>query len=238
MPSEYRFILRVVLTGLITSLLGCAAPEKSKLEAAPSPVTVAEKQEKLAMLPPPDLDNAQQTVQRIFKGSVAIDVSRQPSFLAGDFNGDLSQDLAVIVKPVSGKVAQLNEEYPAWLLRDPFHPTEPGMPPLRVEENELLLAIVHGFGADGWKDPQATQTFLLKNAVGAEIEVQSAKAVVAARSGKALPTIHGDLISEVIRNSAGYLYFEGPTYSWYDPKTYNPAPQARVVHSRPPQMQR
>ena len=238
MSHKFRLIMGMMVTGFIFSMLSCAAPEKSKVEAVPSPVTVEDKQKQLATLPPPDLENAQATVKRIFKGSVAVESSSQPSFLAGDFNGDLSQDLAVVVKPVPGRLADLNEEFPAWLLRDPFIPTEPGTPPLKVEDNEMLLAIIHGFGADGWKDPQATQTFLLKNAVGAQMGVQSAKSLIAASSGKAIPGFHGDLITEVLRDRQGYLYYSVPTYSWYDPKTYKPENQIRMVHGGSPAAKR
>ena len=49
-----------------------------------------------------------------------IDSSQRPAFVAGDFNGDLSEDIAVVLKPTPEKIADLNEEYPAWMLRDPF----------------------------------------------------------------------------------------------------------------------
>ena len=37
---------------------------------------------------------------------------------------------------------------------------------LRIEKDEVLLAVIHGYGANDWRDPQATQTFVLKNVVG------------------------------------------------------------------------
>ena len=80
---------------------------------------------------------------------------------------------------------------------------------LRVEENDVLLAVIHGYGANDWRDPQATQTYLLKNAVGSRMEVHTGKEFIAANSKKKLPRVHGDLIGEVLRGSAGYLYFAG-----------------------------
>jgi hypothetical protein len=230
-------ILSTVAMALCATAFACSGPEKPKAEAAPSPVTVEAKQQQLAKVPPPELDQAQQAVKRIFKDSVVVDVSRQPSFIAGDFNGDLSQDLAVILKPASGKSAALNnEELAAWLIRDPFRSSESVTQPLRIEEEEVLLAIIHGYGADGWRDVQATQTFLLKNAVGSGIGLQPAKDFVAANKDKPLPRLQGDLISEVIRGTPGYLYFAGPTYSWFDPKTYKGESLERVVHGRAPAM--
>jgi hypothetical protein len=159
-----------------------------------------------------------------------IDNSRQPNFISGDFNGDLSQDLAVVVKPAPGKIDELNEEYPAWLLKDPFVPNEPGKPPLRVAENETLLAVIHGFEAKGWRDPQATQTYLLKNAVGLSLQANSGKEFSAANSGKKMPQLKGDLIAEVIKGVPGYFYYSGATYAWYDPKTFKGEAETRLVH--------
>ncbi|MCU1265136.1 MAG: hypothetical protein JWM21_1454 [Acidobacteria bacterium] len=232
--TSAHFILEVVGIALCAFAFGCAGPQKTKTEAAPSPVTVEAKQQQMSKLPAPDNEQVQQAIKRIFKDSVTVDGSQQPSFIAGDFNGDLSQDLAVIVKPSSGSLSDINEESPRWMIRDPFHSTEPTAPPLRVAENEILLAIIHGFGAEGWRDPQATQTYLLKNAVGSGLGVQAGKEFMAANTGKTLPRLHGDLISEVIRGTAGYLYFAGPTYSWYDPKTFKGESEVRVVHGRPP----
>lgn len=216
---------------LCAAVFGCSGSGKPKVEAVPSPATVEARQQQMAKLPAPELNQVQEAVKRVFKDSAVVDVSRQPSFLVGDFNGDLSQDLAVIVKPGSGKLAEINEEFPRWILRNPFRPNEPGIP-VRVEEDELLLAIIHGYGSDGWRDAQATQTYLLKNAVGLGMGVQAGKAVMAANTGKAVPRLHGDLLSEVIRGAPGYLYYAAPSYSWYDPKTYKGEPQIQVVHGR------
>jgi hypothetical protein len=236
--SPAHRIMGAVVIAACISAFGCAGPEKPKVEAAPSPATVEAKQQQMAKLPPPDLEQVQQAVKRVFKDSAVVDVSQQPSFVPGDFNGDLSQDLAVIVKPGPGKLAEINEEFPNWILRDLFRPREAGTPPLRVEENEVLLAIIHGFGSDGWRDSQATQTYLLKNAAGTGIGVQTGREFAAANTGKALPGLHGDLISQVIRGTAGYLYYAGATYSWYDPKTFKGEVDGRVVHGRAPAVAR
>ena len=224
--------LSVLLFALSLSAFGCGGSRKPRAEAAPSPTTVAEKQQQLAQLPPPGLNDVHQAVKRVFKDSATIDTSRQPAYLAGDFNGDLSQDVAVIVRPVAGKVADMNEEFPAWILRDPFKPTVPGQPALKVEDSDVLLAIIHGFGDQGWRDSQATQTYLLRNAVGTNIAMQAGKTFVSENAGKPLPRIHGDLIKEVIAGKPGYLYYAGPTYSWYDPKTFKEETQTAVVHGR------
>lgn len=188
----------------------------------------------MAALPAPNLDQIQQAVKRVFKDSALVDNAYKPNFIVGDFNGDLSQDIAVILKPAPGKLAEMNEEFPAWILRDLFTPNETGEKPLRVAGNDVLLAIIHGYGANGWRDSEATQTYLLKNAAGSNLEARPGKEFVAANSNKKLPRVHGDLIGEVLRGKAGYLYYAGATYSWYDPKTFKEEPLRSMVHDRVP----
>ncbi|HEX6732940.1 MAG TPA: hypothetical protein VF074_23165, partial [Pyrinomonadaceae bacterium] len=113
----------------------------------------------------PKLNEVNDALERVFKDSAIIDSGTKPSFVAGDFNGDAIQDLAVAIRPAPGKLAEINQEYPPWLLRDPFLSEIPKTGTLRINDNDLLLAIIHGYGPNDWRDPQATQTFLLKNAV-------------------------------------------------------------------------
>jgi len=150
----------------------------------------------LSKLSTPKLLEVQTAVKRVFKDAAVIDTSRSPNFLAGDFNGDLSQDIVVVLRVAPGKLTEMNEEFPAWILRDLFATNRPGMQRLRVEENDVLLAVFHGYGANDWRDPQATQTYLLKNAVGSRMEVHAGKEFVTANSGKKLPRLHGDLLGE------------------------------------------
>ena len=176
------------------------------------------------------LPEVQEAVRRVFKDSAVIDTTSNPSFFIGDFNGDASQDLAVVVKPAQGKLADMNEEYPAWLLRDPFLSERSERPSLSVEEREVLLAIIHGYGDNDWRDSQATQTFLLKNSVGNNITVQSTKDFLNGHSGRKLPRPQGDLISETVRGTSGYLYYASSNYVWYDPKTFKPKSAVSMVH--------
>jgi hypothetical protein len=104
------------------------------------------------------------------------------------------------------------------------------MPPTRIAEDEPLLAVVHGYGPSGWHDPQATQTFLLKNAVGTGAALEGKNNFLTANRGKKLPRLRGDLIGEVVRGKPGYLYFADATYAWYDPATFVPEPEKRLVH--------
>jgi len=234
----------VVLFAACTFICACTGPEKPKAEVSPqssvaqappqqSPVAQAPPQQ-IAKLPPPDLDQIQQAVKRVFKDSALVDTARKPSYVAGDFNGDLSQDIAVILKPAPGKIADINQELPAWILKDIVTSNEPGKPPVRVAQDDVLLAVIHGYGPEGWRDSQATQTFLLKNAVGSDIAVHPGKEFVAANSDKRLPRVNGDLIGENLRGKPGYLYYAGATYSWYDPKTFKGEAQRAMIHERAP----
>jgi hypothetical protein len=222
-----------VLVAACSFVVGCDDPNQPVIEAPPAaqPAQPAEPIQ-LPKLSPPKLLEVQAAVKRVFKDSAIIDTSRNPNFVAGDFNGDLSQDIVVVLRVAPGKLAEMNEEFPAWILRDPFAPNSRGIRRLRVEENDELLAVIHGYGAHDWRDPQATQTYLLKSAVGSRMEVHGGKAFVAANSGKKLPRVHGDLVGAVLRGSSGYLYYAGESYAWYDPKTFKGEPERRVVHSR------
>lgn len=208
-----------------------APTDQAKQQVASSPPTAQEiPRQKLSPLPPPKLNEVEEAVKRVFRQAALIDSSRKTNFIVGDFNGDSSQDIAVVLKSAPGKVAEMNEEFPRWILKDPFVISRPGMRPLRVAENEVLLAVIHGYGPNGWRDPEATQTYLLKNAVGPDVAAHLKDDVVAKNRGKKLPGFKGDVIGEVLRGNSGYLYYNEATYSWYDPKTFKGEPEKRVVH--------
>ena len=210
---------------------GCSTGSKPKMEAPPAPIAKSEDSAPhVAKLLPPDLHQVQEAVRRVFKEAAIVDSSQQPAFVAGDFNGDLSEDIAVVLKPAPEKISDLNEEYPAWILRDPFGTPEPRSPRLRVSATDVLLAVIHGYGTGGWRDPQATQTYLLKNAAGSAMETHAGKDFLTANQDKKLPALRGDLIGEMLGGKSGYLYYSGATYSWYDPKTFTGEPDPRRGH--------
>ena len=230
--SAHCFKIRLAL--LVASMCfsyGCSTGSKPKVEAPPAPIAkVEEPAPVVAKLPPPELHQVQEAVKRVFKEAAVVDSNQQPAFVAGDFNGDLSEDIAVVLKPAPEKISDLNEEYPAWILRDPIGTTEPRSPRLRVTATDVLLAVIHGYGPEGWRDPQATQTYLLKNAAGSAMQTHAGKEFLTANQGKKLPTLRGDLIGEMLDGKSGYLYYSGSTYSWYDPKTFTGEPDPRRGH--------
>lgn len=244
-----------VIVAASAILFGCSKPPEAKpvaeQDAVPPPTEPASQPTQPIQnpeLPPPTTEDVRKAVERIFKSAVAIDQDRSPGFLVGDFNGDLSQDLAVIVKPGAGKLSDLNQEFPNWIAREPLKDlllpksrvlsvaarssNNPASgQTIRFEQNDVLMAIIHGNGPMGWHDPDATQTHLLRDVVGTKLRTLPLKDAVKAYSGiRPFPTIHGDLIQQTLIGQSGFLHFSGGIYGWYDPKNYSPAPVA--VHSR------
>jgi len=184
----------------------------------------------LTKVPDPKQSEVQAAVKRVFKDAAVVDTNYNPSFLSGDFNGDGSQDLAVILKPA--KLDEMNQELPPWLVRQP-RATKVARAHVPIAKDETFLAVIHGFGANNWRDPDATQTFVLKDVVGQDLKVHSLNEFVSANSGKKLPRPQGDLIGETVGGTAGYLYYAQATYSWYDPKTFDETQTAPGVFHKP-----
>jgi hypothetical protein len=226
-----RFILLLFFSTLALAS-GCSSSKTPVAEQPPTAYHQPQPQQaKTEAVAAPQLTEAEAAVKRIFQDAAVIHPDYKNSFLAGDFNGDLSQDLAVVLKPVPEKLSEMNES-PRWLLRDPRSPYNP-IAPLRIEKDEPLLAVIHGYGAKAWRDPEATQTFLLKNVVGSDLRVLDGKEFIKTNSGKKLPRANGDLIGEKLKGSEGYLYYNAANYSWYDPKTFKGGDTtAGVFHGR------
>src|SRR5262245_54137711 len=75
----------------------------------------------------PDLRPAQPaevvaTVERAFPGVFPGEAVVAHRAVVGDFNGDRSPDLAVPVRALAEKVAEINGELTNWILQDPAEP--------------------------------------------------------------------------------------------------------------------
>ncbi|HSQ24396.1 MAG TPA: hypothetical protein VLN44_08300 [Pyrinomonadaceae bacterium] len=225
---DYFSISLTTVLALSCLMCGCARHEVSTAATA-KPLPADQPTAKVVQPPAPTVAEVNEAVTRVFKNAAALDSKHEPNFLAGDFNGDASQDIAVILQPANGKLAEMNQEFAPWILKDPFaNPNRPA--PLRIVANELLLAIIHGYGPNGWHDVQATQTYLLKNAVGLDVRAFPKSDFAGANQGKKLPRLMGDLIGENLGGRSGYLYFNGAQYSWYDPKIFAGEPEIRLTH--------
>ncbi|MCI0337408.1 MAG: hypothetical protein L0226_07525 [Acidobacteria bacterium] len=241
----------LLATGACILSLSCAQSPQAKREPPPpsgpelAPVS-ATARSRPDLSPPKDgeINNA---VLRVFKNAVIVETNRNPYFTVGDFNGDFSQDLAVVVKPSADKLPEINDELANWILVDPvrmarssrmvtpysqMHADIVKRQRVHVDEGDVLLAVIHGFESKGWRDPWATQTYVLKGAVGDEMKFQMHKQVVEADKKGKLPRIWGDVIAQTIGGQSGFLYYNGAKYAWYDPLTYKPALPARMAHKR------
>lgn len=227
-------LLTISLAGLSLIAACSSSAPKPKAEAPPSAAFQSTPESAAPPLTPPvamapKLPEVQNAIKRVFKDAAVLHSGHNPNFFSGDFNGDASQDLVVILKPVN--LDEMNRQFAPWLVRDPRSnlPTRVRPP---IEKDETLLAVIHGYGNNDWRDPDATQTFVLKNVVGSDMKVQSGKEVVEANSGRKLPRAQGDLIGETIDGTQGYLYYATSNYSWYDPKTFKGNEQPSGVFHR------
>ena len=218
-----------LLTIIVLALCACSSMPKRVAVEQPPPAyqpTPESTPVRIGAPAAPKQSEVQDAIKRVFKDAAVLDPNYNPNFLAGDFNGDASQDIAVIIKPVD--LEKMNHEYSPWLVRAP-RTNRVDRTRLKVTKDEVLLAVIHGYGVNDWRDPEATQTFVLKDVVGSDLKIQSGKEFAAANVGRKLPRPQGDLIGETVQGTQGYLYYAVSTYSWYDPKTFKGAPEPSGV---------
>ena len=214
----------------LTFLCACAKPEEEIAKEAP---TTSEEIKPPAELPPvdesvklpePKNTEIQDSVKRLYKDSVIVDATH---FIVGDFNGDTYQDIAIVVKPTPGKLQDINSEVANWILEDPrkiplpdptkaVQPPPPKPEPVEVNSSDVLIAILHGYGQQGWRSAEAIQTYLLKNAVGNNMKTQIGKEFLTeAKAIKNLPYLRGDIIRQTLDGKQGFLYYTGAKYVWH-----------------------
>jgi hypothetical protein len=175
----------------------------------------------------PAIEELKGVIARIYKDTVTVDTTRENYFVLGDFNGDKSQDIAIVVVSGNRKLSELNSEYANWILEDPISVGElaearskahaaPEPRPTIIRSNDVLLAVVHGFQQEDWRNPKATQTYLLKNAVGDKLETQAGRSIVLeTHQKKSLPVLRGDVIRQTLAARPGFLYWTGARYAWH-----------------------
>src|SRR5689334_14226928 len=140
---------------LALSFCACGSTSKGPVAEAPPPTYQPSPESTPVQLPvanaAPKQSEVQEAIKRVFKDAAVIDTNYNPSFLTGDFNGDGSQDIAVVVKPV--KLDEMNQELSPWLVRQPrTNKVDRARAP--ITKNDTLLAVIHGYGANHWRDPE------------------------------------------------------------------------------------
>ena len=239
----------VVVASVI--LFGCTKPHKQTAEATPQSqaaqptalATEASKPEAAIIAAPPHPVAIQAAIARAFEGTVTLDQNR---FLVGDFDKDDSQDLVAVVKPVKEKLAAINDEFARWKLEDPrkvfvlksIKDVQRNMQtpaaPVLATQNDLLLAVVHGHGPYGWRNTEATNAYLLKNAVGSQMTLESHRGALAATRGKReLLTLRGDVIKQTLGGETGFIFWTGAAYGWHSLKDNKTTDRQSVAQLTP-----
>jgi hypothetical protein len=192
-------------------------PETASEEASAAPAELP---------PPPKPEEVSRAVARVYKDAVAIDVSSPPGYIVGDFNGDGSQDLAVVVRPAKGKLEEINSEVANWIMEDPrkvalpdphksVQPLPPRPAPVKAEADDLLLTIIHGYKQEGWRNPAAQQAYMLYDAVGSSMTPVPLKELQRATKSKSELSKSGDVIKQTLEGEPGFLYWTGAKYAWH-----------------------
>jgi hypothetical protein len=198
-----------------------ASTSTAATEATPEP-TPAESIE----LPSPKPEEVREAATRVYKDAVAIDTGHQPVYIVGDFNGDGSEDIALVVKPAKNKLEEINSAVANWTVEDPRRvllpdpnktvqrlPQNPG--PVKVQPDDLLLTIIHGYKDKGWRNPEARQAYLLDNAVGTSMTAAPLKDLLSANGNKTGVMRSGDVIKVTLAGEPGFIYWTGAKYAWH-----------------------
>jgi hypothetical protein len=205
------------------------AAQESPASAAPSASPGAQAPQAQAAAHPPAPAEVRAALERTYKGALAPDGAAAPAAV-GDFNGDGSEDLMVEARPAPGRAAELNDELANWIVYDPLtvRPPDPrdfdphqGVQKLaphtsrpRIEQSDALVAVIHGYGEPGWRNPQALQTYLLKNVAGTDLRPEGRVAARASVRQK-IPHLLGDVLHERLGGAQGFLYWTGAGYGWF-----------------------
>lgn len=182
---------------------------------SPSPATAAT----------PQASEVNDKIAKVFQGTVRIDQAQSPSAFTGDFNGDGSEDLAVVVRANADKLSDVNSEFANWILVEPqkvalpdpkvaTQKLPPPAPRPAVSADEQLIAVVHGYQQQGWRNPAAQQTYLLKNAGGRELRAEDRQSALA-EFRDVFPHLHSDILREDLNGSDGFICWTGAKYAWF-----------------------
>lgn len=187
--------------------------DASAVETATTPVPAGTALERSAETP-------REALERIYHDALIPD---RRGALRGDFNGDGWEDVAILARPAPSKIEVLNADLADWIIRDALTAPDPSKPRPAVVPGDQLLAVIHGYGREGWRHPQARQTFLMRNAANRGMEVRRADQVIPAAPGR---VIHGDVITGMRDGTPGFLFWAGSRYVWHSSPSGEPPSQS------------
>jgi hypothetical protein len=203
--------LAVVWLGLRASResLDAERPADAEPQASPYPA-----------LPPPSPRQVRAALERVF-GDVLTVAADGNVFCVADFNGDGSEDLAAAAAPRGDRLTKVNDPFANWTIQDAEHPpppegsTRPSQP--TAEEGDVLLAVIHGDGALGWRDHEARQAYLVRCGMELPCRPRRPHELAAVSPGARQPRVVGDVLLEAGGRSGRFLYWTGARYLWYSP---------------------
>ena len=184
------------------------APPSATLPPAPSPPAALN-------LPPPTAAETADVLRRIFGDAVVAAPGGRPA--ARDFNGDGIGDLAVPVQPVAGRLAEVNDPLANWVVQDALAADADRARSAGrgdVQAGEILLAVVHGHGTDGWRSPEARQCYLVRHAAGPALEPRPRRALLGNPHRPSMPGFGGDVIVTTVDGRRGFVSWTGARYTW------------------------
>lgn len=229
----FSIIPALCSAGVLLVLLACSGKSASNANArVEKPIPSATPQPSPAAsttpapkLPPPTESEVTTAFHRVFGDDFISRSANQngPTFVVGDFNGDQSEDLALIARPAAGKLDDVNNELANWIIQDadkafiaPSGKTVVAAPKQdrpRVVPGEYVLAIIHGVGPEGWRNPEARQAYIVKHAAA------TFEGTAPSISQKAIRAMHlpveTDIIKEVRNNKKGFVFWTGGVYAWH-----------------------
>jgi hypothetical protein len=225
----HRIASYTVLSFALFAAAGCksgsSAPQRRVEQPVPVATPAAAAQAAATpfpRLPAPAAADVRDAVHRVF-GDVLWFKTEPGNFIVGDFNGDGAEDLAVIGRPAAGKLAEINSEFANWIVQDADH-VQIAAPNQRVMKfakeklpevsaGEVVLAVIHGFGARGWRNPEARQAYLVKHAAGT---FEGTAPSISQKSIRAMHLpVETEIINSVRNNRKGFVFWTGGVYAWH-----------------------
>src|SRR5262249_10840374 len=142
-------------------------------EAAALTATVSAAEPAPSMnLPAPTESEVREALRRVFGAQAAASPIGERDFVGADLNGDGYEDLAVRIHASPAMVNEDSTGLANWMAEDPnairlpdparrAQPLPPSSAPIHLRRGQEVLVILHGYGPQGWRNPEARQAYVL-----------------------------------------------------------------------------